>query len=183
MKLDKITNKIHQIEQAENEKQVETISKIDKLNDELKSVIAKIEETYITGDAEQGGKLLTEKASLEAQITFLENYQKKRKDIPLIDKEEARRIMTDLNNELYNTYFEQKRKYEELVKQIEEIGSTMDNAINTYQATGTDLNRISKNNGVPQVNNTVVVFNQHIHHVINGYKNHSLPYLNNNEPK
>ena len=183
MKLDKIFKKLNEIEQTERDKEQETTNKIEKLRDDLKTVIAKIEETYITGDVEQGAKLLTEKKEIESQITFLENFLKKRKEIVLINDDEYRSYQTDLNNELFNVYHEQKRKYESLLKDVEEIGSVMNNAIQTYQSTGTDLNRIAKKYGVPAVNNVVVTFNQHINRVISQYKIHTSPYLNSNDPQ
>ena len=177
MKLDKIAETINEIEKRETDKENKTIEQINDLKKELDKVTADIEQTYISGDTKKGEQLVIEQASLKAKINYHETFLKKRKQLPVIDKEQANDLKINLDNELYKLFEEQKKKYEHLFKEIESISSVMEKAINQTMISGNTLNRLSRISGNTVIDSRVTVFNNHIRNIINQYNNHVSTYL------
>lgn len=145
MKFEDITKRIKTSEKKEAETFSEIESQINSLRDQLRNTIEKIEETYTTGDIQSGERLSGEKASLESRISYLETFIKKRKELPSMSNEEATEIKSDLNALLYKSFVADKKRFDDLIKEIMLIISNGEDVMKKVRESGSTVNRLMKN--------------------------------------
>lgn len=173
MKIEKISKRIEEIDKNAIDTVKETNQQIENLNKELESISAQIEETYRSGDIVKGQNLAEQKAVIESKISFLNTFLKKRKDVPLMENDEAKKLRTDLNNELYNVFHEQKRKADSYMKGLLEIHDVLEKAIQDTVKTGNNIIRLSKTKELSySIDQCILSLNNHLRNFTATYKNY-----------
>ncbi len=175
MKIEKIKKRLEEIDQNAVDTVKQTEEQIESLTNELSTISDNMEETYRIGDVEKGQQLAERKAIVESKIEFLKSFLIKRKSIPLLSEDEARKLKTDLNNELYSIYFELRKKADALYKEAEAIHETLNKAVSESLDVGNGIIRLSKSNEVfYQIDRKISALNGDLDQFTRKYRN----YLN-----
>ena len=181
MKIDKIVKRIEEIDSTAVETEKETNQQIEKLSKELEDVLAMTNETYRSGDIMKGQELAERKAGIESKINFLKTFLTKRENVPLITDEEAKKLRSSLNDELFNVFHEQKRKADAVMKELGEISGTLNQAIIDTQKCGNNIIRLSKSREtVYSIDTMIMNLHSNLDRFVAMYKNY-LDFYNKNK--
>lgn len=175
MKIDKITKRIKEIDEQALNTVDEALQQIANLKEELTTITDSIEDNYRSGDIVKGQQLAEQKVIIESKIGFLETFLTKRKNIPLMADDEAKKLRTELNNELYNSFYDKKRKTDSLFKELETIQAELEKEIMEVQNIGNDIIRLTKvKEPFYQIDQRINILNIDLRQFVLQYKN----YLN-----
>ena len=101
--------------------------------------------------------------------------------MPLITDEEAKKLRSNLNDELYNVFHEQKRKTDSVMKELGEISGTLNQAIIDTQKCGNNIIRLSKSREtVYSIDTMIMNLHSNLDRFVAMYKNY-LDFYNRNK--
>lgn len=184
MKRSKNVEKIVSIMEGEKKLTEETESKISKAKEELKEVSDKLEETYSSGNFEQGERLVSVKTELEGRIRYLEDFIAKRKNQPLIDKEEAEEIKKSLYEDLYKTMVSDKKRFESILPELEKMAKDGLESVRETQNLGKDLNKLmKKENPFFKIDNRLSALYEILNEFVVNYNSYSKGKIESYKPE
>ncbi len=143
MKIEKINKRIEEAERQAADTICESSQQREKLKEDLREIKAMIDETIRTGDFDKGQQLAERKAILESKISFLDEFLARKRNAPLMTREEGLKLKNDLDSEVRSIYIEQRKKLDAMFKDLKEISDILEKTYNDSQNTGNRIISVS----------------------------------------
>ena len=179
--LNKLAEKIAAIEKEDTENTRKIEAQIDAVKSNLDGVNDKIEESFVSGDAEEGQKLTEQKAQLESKLSYLETFASRRRNLPAISEDDSSKYKKEINNQLLHITAREKKRVDEIVRELERISDNLQNSIQVAQNSGNLVIKLSKSNQPYYgIDPWVTTLYQCISRFVHYYKDNTRPWLEAN---